>query len=333
MLKKTDYNSKISEIEGKIPSLSGLATNAALLQLKIKYHMLVIYSKKENYIQKISDMEKKVTDHDHDKYITTSEFNKLTAKSFAARLAQGNLVTKTDYDTKLISLNKKINSNKTKTVLVENEFKKLQASDSSYFRGKNYFEEDGTQNYSVFQPMYKYFKKIGNTDHISEWKSKVLSDEIKLLFENNNSLAPKLSYFGTKAGVKFNGSCLKQDKITYTHGTIVNIYIVYELSSSLNYNDNITLEKCLLGAFKLTKNADISKYKYFGYGVGFGGHGSFSFPSGGFGCNVIMFGVDMSSFIHVDNKEKDILILSEGPTQRLDGTTLTAEEKYSINFT
>ena len=125
MLKKTDYNSKISEIEGKIPSLSGLATNAALLQLKIKYHMLVIYSKKENYIQKISDMEKKVTDHDHDKYITTSEFNKLTAKSFAARFAQGNLVTKTDYDTKLISLNKKINSNKTKTVLVENEFKKL----------------------------------------------------------------------------------------------------------------------------------------------------------------------------------------------------------------
>ena len=52
-------------------------------------------------------MEKKVTDHDHDKYITTSEFNNLTAKSFAARLAQGNLVTKTDYDTKLISLNKK----------------------------------------------------------------------------------------------------------------------------------------------------------------------------------------------------------------------------------
>ena len=83
--------------------------------------------------------------------------------------------------------------------------------------------------------MYKYFKKIGNTDHISEWKSKVLSDEIKLRSTNNNSLAPKLSYFGTKAGVKFNGSCLKQDKITYTHGTIVNIYIVYELSSNLNY--------------------------------------------------------------------------------------------------
>ena len=59
---------------------------------------------------------------------------------------------------------------------------------------------------------------------------------------SNNSLASKLSYFGTKTRVKFNGSCLKQDKITYTYGTIVNIYIVYELSSNLTYNENITLE-------------------------------------------------------------------------------------------
>ena len=91
--------------------------------------------------------------------------------------------------------------------------------------------------------MYKYFKKIGNTDHISSWKYKGLSNEIiKPPTTSNNSLASKLSYFGTKARVKFNGSCLKQDKITYTYGTIVNIYIVYELSSNLTYNENITLE-------------------------------------------------------------------------------------------
>ena len=74
-----------------------------------------------------------------------------------------------------------------------------------------------------------------------------------------NSLAPELSYFGTKTRVKFNGSCLKHDKVTYTHGTIVNIYNVYELSSNLNYNVNITLENCLFGAVKLTKNANIRK--------------------------------------------------------------------------
>ena len=78
------------------------------------------------FVTKIWEIEKKVTNHIHDKYITTPEFNKLTAKSFAARLAQANLITKTDFDIKLINLNKKINSNKTKHLLIENELKKLQ---------------------------------------------------------------------------------------------------------------------------------------------------------------------------------------------------------------
>ena len=54
---------------------------------------------------------------------------------------------------------------------------KLQAFDSSYFRSKSHFEDDGIQNYLVFQPMYRYFKEIGNTDRILTWKSKGLSDE------------------------------------------------------------------------------------------------------------------------------------------------------------
>ena len=152
-------------------------------------------------------------------------------------------------------------------MLVENELKKLQAFDSSYFRGKNYFGDDGIQNHLVFQPMNKYFKKTGNTENISSWESKGLSDEIiKPPFTSNNRLAPSLDYFINKIKVKFNGSCLKQDKITYTHGTVLNIYTVYELSSNLNNFDPI-IENCLFGAVKLTKNSDIDKYKYSGYGV------------------------------------------------------------------
>ena len=109
-------------------------------------------------MQKI--IKKKVIDHDHDKYIAISEFNNLAAKNFAARLAQADLITKTDLDNKLISLNRKTNSYKTKHVLVENVFKKLQTFDSSYFRGKSHFEEDGTQDYLVFQPMCRYFKRV-----------------------------------------------------------------------------------------------------------------------------------------------------------------------------
>ena len=81
--------------------------------------------KKTDYNTKISDIENKITDHNHDKYITTSEFNKLTTGNFNARLAQTNLITKTDFDTRLQSLNKRIISNKTKYLLIENGLKKL----------------------------------------------------------------------------------------------------------------------------------------------------------------------------------------------------------------
>ena len=79
--------------------------------------------KKADYDKKISDIENKIADHKHDKYITTHEFNKLTTENFNARLAQANLITKTDFDTKLQSLSKRITSNKTKYLLVENELK------------------------------------------------------------------------------------------------------------------------------------------------------------------------------------------------------------------
>ena len=87
--------------------------------------------------------------------------------------------TKTDFDAKLSSLNRKITSNKSKHLLAENELKKLKTFDSSYFIGKSHFEEDGTQNYLVFQPMYRCFKRIagvGGGDYICYWKSKGLSE-------------------------------------------------------------------------------------------------------------------------------------------------------------
>ena len=86
------------------------------------------------------------------------------------------------------------------------------------------------------------------------------------------------------------------------------------------------LKDCLPDAVTLTKNADISKYGYSGYGLRFEKKSSFSFPVGGFGQNVRIFGVDMGSSAHVDNKKKDILILGKGPTQGLEHT-LTAKKK------
>ena len=195
------------------------------------------------------------------------------------------MITKTDFDAKLLSLNKKITANKSKNLLVENELNKLKTFDSSYFIGKSHFE-DGTQNYLVFQPLNKYFKVIVNTDFVSSWKSKGLSAEtIKPPTTSDNSLIPAVSYYGTKTRVNLTGSCLKQPKISYTYGKVGNIYLVYELGASTSQNNDPTLKNCLFGAVTLTKNADIDKYEFSSYGIEFDRKTVFSFPSDGFDQN------------------------------------------------
>ena len=90
------------------------------------------------------------------------------------------------------------------------------------------------------------------------WKSKGFYDEnITTPTTSHCSLNPQLSYLGTKTRVEFKGSCLKQNKITYDHGKIVNIYIVYEIGKNFNMSSYSTLKNCLFGAFSLTKKADI----------------------------------------------------------------------------
>ena len=212
---KTKYN---NELENKIPDISNLATKTVLTAMANKIPSISnLVKKKTDCNTKVTEIENKLSNHNHDKYIDTSKFNKLAIDAFNARLAQANLITKADFDAKLSSLNKRITQNKTKHLLVESELNKLKTFDSGYFIGKSYFG-DGTQNYLVFQPLYRYFKVITNTDYISSWKSKGLSTEsIKPPATSDNSLNPKLNYYGTKTRVKFTGSCLKQSKLTYTH--------------------------------------------------------------------------------------------------------------------
>ena len=195
-------------------------------------------------------------------------------------------------------------------LLVENKLNKLKTFDSSDFIGTSHFEEDGVQNYLVFQPLNKYFKVISNTNSISSWKSKGLSNEtIKPPATSDNSLNPKVNYYyGAKARLEFRGSCLKQDKSTFNHGKIVNIYNLYELDKTY-VKTHPTLVNCLFGAVSITKNADIDKNKYSGYRIGFDRTGVYLLPDDSFDRNVVISGVDMSSAAHVDNKGKDILIV------------------------
>ena len=83
-LKKTDFNSKISEVEGKIPSISGLTINSELTAVENKIPDVSSLVKKTDYNTKIKEIENKVNNHNHDKYITTPEFNTMAASTFNA---------------------------------------------------------------------------------------------------------------------------------------------------------------------------------------------------------------------------------------------------------
>ena len=113
--------------------------------------------------------------------------------------------------------------------------------------------------------MYKYFERVGN--EISSWESKGLFSEKISSVTTSDGQVSKLVYDNARIKVKFNGDLLKQNKVTYNHGPIANIYIVYRLIPTTK-DSSVTLQNCLFDAVKLTKNADIYKHKYFGCGIG-----------------------------------------------------------------
>ena len=130
---KTKYWTDKTELEKKIPDASSLTTKTAVTAVENKICNIGSLVEKTDFNTKTSELEKRFTDHNHAKYITTPEFNTLAASVFSARLAQANLITKTDLDAKLSRFNRKITSNKLQLWLVENELKKLKTFDWSYF--------------------------------------------------------------------------------------------------------------------------------------------------------------------------------------------------------
>ena len=138
------------------------------------------------------------------------------------------------------------------------------------------------------------------------------------------------SYYGI---VTFKGICLKQKSVSFLHKNVVNLCISYTLDKwSKDLETYFTLGNCLFGAVKLTKNADPDKYEYNGYGIRLDSRSKFSWLDESNGKKFI-FGVDHSSSVHIDKRNKDISILGEGSTQGLEGAIITSEAKYLINFT
>ena len=112
---------------------------------------------------------------------------------------------------------------------------------------------------------------INDINYILSWKSRGLNDiKIESIKTNNYSLNPRMDHYDmSKIRTTFNGSFLNRFPPTIFHGNIVNIYIVHEITSDYKDINYPTRENCLFGSVKLTKNVDIDKYGYSGYGIGF----------------------------------------------------------------
>ena len=182
-------------------------------------------------------------------------------------------------------------------MLVENELKKPKTFDSSYFIGKTRFQENGTQNYLVFQLICRYFKQIAgvsNGIYIYYWKSKRLCDvRINYIKALNHSITPKVNSYGTKTRVEFNGRYLKQDKTTYTYRKIGSIYAIYEVLCG--YSDDYYSR---FSAFKLTSmNVLVMEFDLMEKDI-------FHNQVVEMETNVIILGVDMSSSTNIDNRKE-----------------------------
>ena len=187
------------------------------------------------------------------------------------------MIKKADFGTKLSSLNRKVTLNKTRHLLIENKLEKLKTFDFSYFIGKSHFYEDGAQNYLVFQPILEYFTLKSNW--ITKWKSKGLSNKsLEVVSTSDSTLTPSVNYYEEKVRLRFTGSVLQQRTVTYSHKKVVNLYVVYEMNNFHGTDNFPTLANASFRAVKLTKNTDIDKYKYFGYGIGFDSYGFFFTP-------------------------------------------------------
>ena len=136
--------------------------------------------------------------------------------------------------------------------------KKLKTFDLGYFIGKSHFDEDGAQNYLVFQPILEYFTQ--NSNWITKWKSKRSSNEnLEVISTSVDTLTPSVNYYRDRVRLRFTGSVLQQKIVAYSHKKVVNLYVVYEITNFHSIDNYPTLANVLFGAVKLTKNTDIDK--------------------------------------------------------------------------
>ena len=354
----TDTNAlddKIDKVERKIPDISGLATKSSVTCL---------VTEQEDYTDKVK---KKIPDISGlaSKTELTAVENKtpdVSGLATASALAVlenkipdiTSLVTKTDIDAKLKNISDRVTNNKSKDLLLVNELKKLKTlvgssakikfdevqKENSFNRRFFYYLQ---QSYLVYECKMDSFNFIGKK--ISEWKSTGIfiysNDSSMKGTEDTKTKLPDLKNDG-RIHVYLQGNHFEQNNVIIpNNNNVINIYVVYKLDPiSSTRKTDYTIQNALFGAMKIAKNTDSSKNICTGYCLCFdeGGEFGHTVRQGNFyrttnAKNVIIFGIDMSSSIHVTNRANNIYVMGKDFIQGINDTTIYAENPFHNNFT
>ena len=303
---------KIDGVEKKPPDISGLATKTSLND----------YARKADYVSNAS---------------LASQLNNLKSQHIAAGV--------TDIDNKT-----KKNANDILALKNELEKKEYDITENeigiSFNRGFFYYLQQSNLVYEC-----KIDSFIFNNKNISKWKSTGIlniSDYYSMNGIKNTKNEASILKNDEKMYVYLKGSHLQQNNVLTTNNdhvindNVINIYIVYKLDPIATGRDTttFTIQNSLFGAMQITKNADVNKYNYKGYGICFDGRKEFAhvrkrgnFNDTTMARNVIIFGVDMSFSKHLNNKRNNIYVMGKDYVQRINDTTIYAEKIYCRNFT
>ena len=308
-IKKSDYdtktntfNSKVNELEIKIKTAetkadtSNLANKAELKNVENKIPDINVFVKKTDYATDISGIKNDYVAN----AALTSQLNDVKSHHVADEVKKvDDKVTKSSSD--ILGFESRLRQKEDLTTELEKEV--------SFSKGNYYYNQ---QSYLHFEPKTSSFNKTGND--INNWLSTGIHNESNIDLDaasNSSSTLPRLFNHNNRLNVGFAGNLLKQDKITYFHGAVVNIYIVYKLQKRTVNSPDFTVQNALFGAVQITKDVNTSDYKYSGYGICFGSGSSFSFDNSLTAKNVSILGCDMPFSSHANNRANNIYILGK----------------------
>ena len=317
----TETEDRIHKIDKNIPEISGLASKTGLTAVEGKISDVTGLVKQSDYATEITLIKNDCVSN----AFLDSKLNDLKAQHIADEVKE---------------VDDKAKKNTSDILGFESRLKQKEdivdegQRENSFTRGFYHYLQ---KSYLVYECRTNSFKK-NTSGKLTTWKSTGIDNlyansDLKAI-SDGALLLPSLENYG-RMSVKFNGNYFVQNKVLHpNNNNVANIYIVYKLDTINNTrNTDYSIQNALFGAVKITKNEDISKNKYEGYGIYFDEGGMFTNGNITNGRNVIIFGADMSFSIHANNRANNVYVVGDFLVQGINGTSIYAEKIYSKNFT